>query len=68
MKYVTVYGSNGERHRINYGSVVRFKYPVAGHQTGLLLSSNGEYCTIQLELVENGRNVEIERYRSEIII
>ena len=66
--YVTVVASNGERIRIESGNIVRFRYPVAEHETGSFLYANGEYCSIQLSLEEAGRPIVIERYRSEIIV
>ena len=63
-----VIASNGERVRIKSGDIVRFKCSVAGHETGSFLSADGEYVFIQLGLVESGRPVVIERFRSEIIV
>ena len=63
-----VIASNGKRVRINSGDVIRFQYPVDGHETGVFKYSNGEYCMIELTLISAGRPVLIERYRSEIIV
>ena len=66
--YAYVVARSGKLSRVFVGDVVRFRYPVAGHETGVLRSVNGEYCMIELSLVEAGRPVMIERYRNEIII
>jgi hypothetical protein len=64
-----VTASNGERVRVHSGDIIRFQYPVAGHETGIFKSCDGEYCLIQLTLLDDhGEPVVIERYRSEIIV
>jgi hypothetical protein len=63
-----VTASNGELVRINTGDVVRFSYPLEDHETGILKSIDGEIVLIELALVDAGRPVVIERYRTEIIV